>query len=384
MIKSYALQHRSIKLGLPLLLLGAMWFIPAAPVAAESLVRYELADLKALQNAFIDLADQVRPGVVSIRCYQVHASDQEDAPLVKLPISQGSGFIIDPQGFIATNNHVIDGADFIAVILHNGIAYEGKLQQRDQRTDLAVLKIEGAEDLQPVRFGDLSKVRVNQWAFASGNPFGMAFDNNGHASVTFGVISALGRQMTHRLAGDPLTHYYGNLIETSATINPGNSGGPLFNIDGEVIGVVTAIETSSGVSEGHGFAIPIDRNTRRVFDTLMRGEVVRYGFLGIQVADVTAAKSRFVTQVKSPGGAEIAGISPPNAPAAKAGLMSQDVIIEFNGIPVIDSDHLVRLVQFSPVGAEAEVTFIRRGVKQRTTVVLGDRNELLGLASAGR
>jgi S1-C subfamily serine protease len=248
------------------ILLGivAGWCVTNATVLAAPPVRYELADLKALEQAFTDLAKEVRPSVVAIRCYQVHATDRTDPPLVKLPISQGSGFIIDAAGYIATNNHVIEGADMFSVVLNNGLAYDATFVQKDDRSDLAVLKID-AEGLTPVRMGDLSEVRVNQWAFACGNPFGLAFDNAGKSSITYGVVSALGRQMTDRLTADPTKHYYGNLVETSATINPGNSGGPLFNIAGEVIGVVTAIETSTGVSEGHGFAIPTARPSATAF-----------------------------------------------------------------------------------------------------------------------
>jgi len=338
--------------------------------------KYELADLKALEQAFVELGDAVRPSVVSIRCYQIHPTGRDEPAQVKLPISQGSGFVIDPAGYIATNHHVIDGADLIAVVLHNGLSYDATLRQSDARSDLAVLKID-AEGLPAVRWGDLADVRVNQWSFACGNPFGMAFDNYGRSSVTYGVVSALGRQMTHRLTPDTTNHYYGNLIETSATINPGNSGGPLFNIAGEVIGVVTAIETSTGVSEGHGFAIPIDRNTQRVLETLKTGEVVRYGFLGIEVNDVEPTTSRRVLDSASARGAQVSKIPTPHCPAARAGLSPRDVIVEFNGVPVDGSDHLVRLVQYTPVGSEVEIVYLRRDVKRRTTVTLGDRSELM-------
>jgi serine protease Do len=190
---------------------------------------------------------------------------------------------------------------------------------------------------------------VNQWAFAAGNPFGLA-NNSGRLSVTFGVVSALGRQLTRRLARDSELQYYGNLIETSAAINPGNSGGPLFNIEGEVIGVVTAIETSSGVNEGQGFAIPIDRHTRRILDTLKAGQPVHYGFLGVKVEDAGLRRdrggvfnpgrareeaerngSRIVASPRTYHGAAIVGITFAAGPAASAGLRAKDVIIEFDG-----------------------------------------------------
>jgi len=337
--------------------------------------RYELADLKALEQAFTDLAHKVRPSVVAIRTYRVRNPDNRDT-LVKLPFSQGSGFVIDASGYIATNRHVIDGADLITVILDNGLHYDAAVVKFDERGDLAVLKVDAA-DLTTVRFGDGANLKVNQWAFACGNPFGLA-NSDGRASVTYGVVSAVGRQMTDRLPGNDQVHYYGNLIETSAAINPGSSGGPLFNIDGEVVGVVTAIETSSGVSEGHGFAIPIDKHTRGILDALKAGKEVRYGFLGVIVDDVDPPDSRQVADSGRRRGVRITGINPPNGPAAAAGLKPADIIIEFDGIPIEGKDHLIRLVGYTPVGAQATVTYLRRQVKRKATVTITDRLETLG------
>ncbi|MDO8632573.1 MAG: trypsin-like peptidase domain-containing protein, partial [Phycisphaerales bacterium] len=236
--------------------------------------RYTLGDLKALERSFVDLAEKARSAVVAVRAYQVRTLG-EDESKVKVPISQGSGFIIDPNGFIATNGHVVENADRVTVVLSDGSQFDAVVRQRDDRSDLAVLKIE-ADNLPVVHWGDASALRANQWVFACGNPFGMA-NRNGQASITYGVVSALGRDMTDRITENPQLHYYGNLIETSATINPGSSGGPLFNVDGQIVGIVTAIETSSGVNEGMGFAIPVDANTRRILDTLKGGQAVRYG-----------------------------------------------------------------------------------------------------------
>jgi len=338
---------------------------------------YDLADLKALEQAFVELADKVRPSVVAIRAYKVRDAEQADT-LVKVPISQGSGFVIQSDGYIATNSHVIEGADLISVVLFDGTRYEAKPRETDARSDLAVLKIE-AEGLPAVRWGDASKVRVNQWTFACGNPFGLA-NNEGRASITFGTVSALGRQMSDRLPGPPQLHYYGNLIETTSTINPGSSGGPLFNLAGEVIGVVTAIETSTGFHEGSGFAVPIDKNTRTILDTLKGGQAMRYGFLGVSVDDVREPISRRVADAARPRGVRITALDPPNGPAATAGLKPDDVVTEFAGVPVESADHFVRLVGFTPVGAEVEMTYVRRQVQRKTTVTLGDRQTLLGFA----
>lgn len=347
-----------------------------APAASGGDRLYRIADLEALEDAFTKLADDIRPQVVAIRCFEAKG---DGASLVKLPISQGSGFVIDAAGFIATNNHVIEGADAISVTLHNGLRYEAAVAKADPRSDLAVLKIDNA-DLAPVTFAHTRELEVNQWAFACGNPFGLAFDNDGRSSVTYGVISALNRDMTRRLAGNSERQYYGNLIETSATINPGSSGGPLFDLDGEVIGIVTAIETTSGVSEGHGYAIPINQHTHRILDMLRRGEEVLYGFLGVRIQDVEPPRSQRVAESNSPRGARIHYITIKNGPADRAGLRVGDVVIEFDGQPVNDSDHLVRLVQYTPVGRAVEVTFLRRSVRRTTEVTLGNRRELLEVA----
>ncbi len=352
----------------------------AARAEAQPPRIYTVADLKALELAFVELAEEAQPSVVSIRTYELVDIGQGRRNLIKSPLSKGSGFIIEPGGTIVTNFHVVEGAGAISVRLHNGLIYDAELVQADQRSDIAVVKIE-AERLKTVKFGDLDKVRVNQWAFACGNPFGLGSDD-GRLSVTYGVVSALGRQLTQRLVRNPREagmRYYGNLIETSAAINPGVSGGPLFNIDGEVIGIVTAIETSSGVNEGHGYAIPTDRHIRRVVETLAKGEPVRYGFLGVQVGDLEGAPVPRFVRGRVHHGAVIEQMMIADGPAARAGLRARDVVIEFDGETIENSDHLVRLVGFTPVGTEAEVVFLRDSVRQKTVVRIADREEMLGV-----
>lgn len=354
---------------------------PAAPaqtrIADGSRIpsKYRVADLKALENAFVALADHVRPSVVAIRSYLANDSEGGRRRQVLRPVSQGTGFVIARDGYIATNRHVLEDANVFTVILHNGQKLDAEVIQTDLRSDLAVIKID-ANGLTPVRFGDLADVRVNQWTFAVGNPFGLA-NNDGVNSVTYGVVSALGREMTNRLADFSELQYYGNMIETSAAINPGGSGGPLFNIDGEMIGVVTAIETSSGVSEGAGFAIPVTRNTRRILDTLKAGKEVHYGFLGVTVKDVTLPTSRRVADSGRFRGAQLSEITIKGGPADKAGLRPNDIIVEFDGTTVEDFDHLVRLVGFTPVGGRVPLTYLRNGERRTTSVVLGDRLEML-------
>ena len=353
------------------------WAATPTPASAGLPGKYRLADLKALQRAFVEVAEQVAPSVVAIRTYYVHNVQEGEEGSVRVPVTQGSGFVIDGDGYIATNRHVLEDANDFSVILSSGERYPATVHQTDTRSDLAVLKID-AKGLEPVRWSDIAKVKVGHWSFAVGNPFGLANDD-GRMSVGLGTVTALGRSLTQRLAEYPSRQYYGNLIETSSPINPGNSGGPLFNIDGEVIGIVTAIETRSGVNEGAGFAIPIDKNTRAILDTLRAGSVVRYGFMAVTVQDVNRPRVRRVVDGRVYRGAEISSLTLRDGPAAKAGLKRGDIVIAVDGIPVENSDHLVRLVSFSQVGADVEITYLRRSVKRRATVTLGDRHELLDL-----
>ena len=355
---------------------AAVLFVACSSAFAQSQSdhKYSIGDMKALERSFVELSDTVRPSVVAIRAYQVRAGREADTRL-KVPVSQGSGFIIDSDGFIATNMHVIDGAHVLSVVLADGTAYDATVVQKDERADLAVLSID-AKGLPAIRWGDASKLRVNQWAFACGNPFGLA-NRTGQPSITYGVVSALCRDMTDRIAEDTNIHYYGNLIETSAAINPGSSGGALFNLDGEAIGVVTAIQTSTGVNEGMGFAIPIDANTRRILEKLKRGETVRYGYLGVGIDDVEAPTSTRVAELRRARGARITKVEPSNGPAALAGLNPDDVVIEFNGTPIENRDHLIRVVGFTPVGTEATVKYLRKRVERKTTLTVGDRFGLI-------
>ncbi len=343
--------------------------IAAPPIA------YEKPDLKALESAFVDLAEKVAPCVVAVQTYRFRNFGGESTRLVKMPLSKGSGMIISSNGLILTNDHVVDGAQAITVSMHNGATYDAELLQGDVRSDLAVLKID-EKHLKPIEFADFEQVRVGQWAFAAGNPFGLAL-SDGRPSVTYGTVSALERQLTNRLREPGRDSYYGNLIETSTSINPGNSGGPLFNVDGEVIGVICAVETYNGESKAHGFAIPADRNVQRIVESLSKGEPYMYGFMGVLVRDPGRNTARSFVRENGYRGAMIDEILIKNGPADKADLRPNDVIIEFDGIPVRDTDHFVRLVSFAPVGMAAEVKYVRRNVERLTTVVLGDRFGLL-------
>ncbi len=354
---------RPNRIALSTLLLAIVVHAPL--VRAQGYDRLSRSDLKTIQESFADVAEDVIPSVVAIRTY-IGTSDFGDRSVLR-SLSQGSGVIIRSNGFILTNYHVIEDATHISVILHNGTEHDASALQIDVRSDLAVLKID-ADHLRAAKFGDLKSVRIGHWAFAIGNPFGLA-NFTGRASFTVGNISAFGRNLTDQL---DLTdnRYYGNLIETSAAINPGNSGGPLFNVDGEVIGIVTAIETSSGVTEGAGFAIPISDRTRAIIKSLERGDEVRYGYLGVRV------DRRIPNKLHSAGDRKVHGAlmgEVLDGPAATAGLRGGDVVIEFDGVPIENFDQLVRVVGATPVGSKVVTQFVRNGRKKRTTIVLGER-----------
>lgn len=324
---------------------------------------YSLPDLKALERTFTDLAERVRPSVVAIRTYrQMGPSGPESDVLARVTNSHGSGVVLRADGMILTNDHVLQDADIIKVVFHGGIEHEARLVQRDLRSDMAVIKVDGAT-VQPAGVGNASELRVGQWCFAVGNPFGLGYDA-GHPAFTHGVISGLGRNLTPHLDGSD-ARYYGDLIQTSSAINPGNSGGPLFDIDGRMIGLVTAIVSRSGVTEGMGFAIPMDVRTRRIIDALMAGQVVRYGYLGVEVRPIRAAGGLV--------GALISRVSDEQGPAALANLRPEDVIVEFDGVAIRNSDHLVRIVGATPVGSSAQVRYLRAGQPQLTTVTVAER-----------
>jgi serine protease Do len=271
---------------------------------------------------------------------------------------QGSGFVVRPDGYIMTNNHVVAEASEIRVVLGNGREYEAELVGTDSETDLAVIKID-ADDLEPASFGDSDAVEVGQWVLAVGNPFG--FDN----TVTAGIVSAKGRLL-------PQVSYYGNLIQTDAAINPGNSGGPLVSLDGEVIGVNNAITTSNGVSMGIGFAVPANM-ARSVADSLMaRGRVVR-GWLGVSMRLVTPEVAE--TLGFEGQGVVILDVNE-DGPAYQAGLRSDDVITAIDDRPVDNSSELQNVIARSSPGTEVELGIFRDGRRSTMSVTLGERPSL--------
>src|SRR3954468_17143353 len=255
----------------------------------------------------------------------------------------GSGVVISKDGYILTNNHVVDNADEIKVAFSDGREFVAKVVGKDPKTDVAVLKID-AKDLPVVQFADSDNIEVGDLVLAVGNPFGVG------QTVTMGMVSAMGRG---NMGLD-----YEDFIQTDAAINPGNSGGALVDAEGRLVGINTAILSRSGGNQGIGFAIPSNL-ARSVMDSLVRdGRVVR-GFLGVSIQDITPALEQEF-KLKQSGGALVGEVTP-KSPAEKAGLQSGDVILEFNGKPVKDSRHLKLQVASTAPGAKVPVKILRDG-----------------------
>jgi serine protease Do len=268
--------------------------------------------------------------------------------------SLGSGFIIGSDGYILTNNHVVDGADEIIVRLNDRRELNAKVIGADKRSDVALLKVD-ATGLPVVKIGKMDDVQVGQWVLAIGSPFG--FDH----SVSVGVVSALGRSLP--------SESYVPFIQTDVAINPGNSGGPLFNLEGQVIGINSQIYSRTGGYMGLSFAIPIDVAMDVVAQLKATGHVAR-GWLGVLIQDVTRQLAESFGMSK-PMGALVAQVMD-NSPAAKAGLKVGDVIVEFNGTKIIDSSKLPPLVGRAKIGDEADIKVIRDGKEKTLTVKIGE------------
>ncbi|HEX7006557.1 MAG TPA: DegQ family serine endoprotease [Alphaproteobacteria bacterium] len=339
---------------------------------------------RPVPGSFADLADKVTPAVVNIATEQRLGGPMARAPEIPIPFPEGSpfgeffrrfmeqapgltipnrpqtlralgsGFIIDPDGYVVTNNHVIEGADRITVTLASGENLEAKVVGRDPRTDLALLKVESDAPLPFVEFGDSDKMRVGDWVLAVGNPFGLG------GTVTAGIVSARGRH----LEGDSIVDF----LQTDAPINRGNSGGPTFNMEGEVVGVNTAIYSPNGGSVGLGFAIPSNVVKKVVADLREHGKVDR-GWVGVHIQTVTPDLAESLG-LEKPRGALVASVVP-DSPAAKAGLKPGDVILSWNGEDVETPSELVRLVAGGRSNEKAEVVVWRDGGELTINVTTG-------------
>jgi serine protease Do len=284
------------------------------------------------------------------------------------PASLGSGFIVDAaQGFIVTNAHVIQDADEVRVTLHDDTTMPAEVIGRDEKTDLALLKVKTKHPLTAVSFGDSSPMRVGDWVLAIGNPFGLG------GTVTTGIISAQQRDIN---AGP-----YDDFIQTDASINRGNSGGPMFDMQGRVIGINTAIYSPSGGSVGIGFAIPSNL-AKPIIDQLMKYGKTRRGWLGVRIQTVTDDIAESLG-VETSGGALVASVTP-TGPAEKAGLKPGDIILEFDGKSVSQMRTLPRIVAETEIGRNVDLVYWRDGKKEKTKVAVGEleKAEEDGLLSA--
>ena len=268
--------------------------------------------------------------------------------------SLGSGFIIDPSGIVVTNNHVIADADEINVIMNDGSKFKAEIVGVDKKTDLAVLKFTPNKPLTAVKFGDSDKLRLGEWVIAIGNPFSLG------GTVTAGIVSARNRD----ISSGP----YDNYIQTDAAINRGNSGGPLFNLDGDVIGVNTLIISPSGGSIGIGFAVP-SKTVAGVVDQLRQFGELRRGWLGVRIQTVTDEIAESLN-IKPARGALIAGVED-KGPAKPAGIEPGDVVVKFDGKDIKEPKDLSRVVADTAVGKEVDVIIIRKGQEETRKVTLG-------------
>ena len=340
--------------------------------------------VRAVPDSFADLVEELMPAVVSIASTTI-VKNQNNQPIPRFPegspfdeffknyfenekrnspserpmMGLGSGFIIDKVGIIVTNNHVIEGADEITVIMHDQKEFKAELLGRDPKADLAVLKIDPENILlTEVLWGDSDKIRVGDWSIAIGNPLGLG------GTVTAGIISAISRD----IGNGP----YVKFLQTDASINRGNSGGPLFNIKGEVIGINSAIISQTGGSIGLGFAIP-SSSAQKIINQLQEFGRTKRGWLGVQITPVSKdiAESLGLPDEK---GAFISNINP-NGPSKKAGIQEGDVILKFNNSEIIKMTDLPRVVAESDVGSFAIVELWRKNKIIKIEVRLGELPE---------
>ena len=325
---------------------------------------------------FAALAKRLRPGVVNISTTQINnrgdtsnffgQNDRFGAPSSREQFRQrslGSGFIIEPDGLILTNFHVVDNAEKITVRLLDGSEFAGRVVGIDQKTDIALVKI-SAQDLPVAPLGDSDRLEVGEWVMAIGNPFGL--DN----TVTSGIVSAKDRQ----IGAGPYDHF----IQTDASINPGNSGGPLVNLQGEVVGIDTAIFSQSGGNIGIGFAIPINL-VKDLLPQLKNGGKITRGWLGVSVQGVTPdlAASLGLGQVK---GALVSNVVH-DSPADRAGIKAGDVIVGYEGKPINNANDLPSLVAGTPVGKTVSLQVMRGNKATPLTVAIGKMKDEEVIAS---
>jgi len=319
-----------------------------------------IAPRQVTATGFADIVEELLPAVVNISTDPTRSSGPQvssDSSFQdqfedfknqldnkkKKTSAIGSGFIISKDGFIVTNNHVVEDSEEIAISLNDGSKYKAKVIGVDKKTDLALLKINPTKELKFVKFGDSTKSRIGDWIIVIGNPYGLG------GSVSVGIISARSRDVTNGQSDD--------FIQTDAAINKGNSGGPMFNLDGEVIGISAALFSPSGGNVGIGFATPSSTISQVIKQLREFGEVSR-GWLGVSVQDISdeIAQSMKMTKTKGAFVTEVAL----GGPADKAGILPSDIIIKFDNQEVSDMKILPKIVAKTPVGKISKITILRR------------------------
>jgi serine protease Do len=354
-------------------LIAFMTLVPQAPAIAQAHGPASVADIaERLQNAVVNISTtqklkdsrevplpEVPKGSPFEEFFEDFFDKQDRNRSGQRANSLGSGFVIDKSGLIVTNNHVIEGADEITVNFTDGTKLKvTKIIGRDTKTDLALLKVEPRKDLAAVHFGDSQKMRVGDWVMAIGNPFGLG------GTVTVGVISATRRDINSGL--------YDEFLQTDAAINRGNSGGPLFNMDGDVIGINTAIISPTGGSIGIGFAVPSNSASQVVAQLKDFGET-RRGWLGVRIQTVTDEIAESLG-LQETGGALVANVTP-DGPAAQAGVEVGDIVLKFDGMDVTAMRQLPKLVAQTGIDREVEIVVLRKGERKTFKVKIGRLEE---------
>src|SRR6266576_3635076 len=339
--------------------------IPEAQAAAPAFQIPAAKPAADIGNAFVAVADRVKPAVVFIKSQKVERAESQRLPpgfedffpqrrRPQVEQGSGSGFIVSPDGYILTNNHVVAGADKVTVKLYDKREFTAKVVGTDPNTDVAVIKID-AQNLPAVQYGNSDSARVGEWVLAIGNPLEFNF------TVTAGIVSAKGRV----LYGLQQSHYaIQDFIQTDAAINPGNSGGPLVNIRGQVIGINAAIASQTGLYEGYGFAIPINL-ARTVMDQLVKTGHVERAVMGIKIDDAGQEDAEAVG-LKQIRGVGVRSYSDDDSPAKKAGIQLGDVIVALDGQPIDNTPQLQQKVAFKKPGESVEVTVLRQGGEKKT------------------
>ena len=347
-----------------------------APLTGLDAQASDLASASELSDAFEQVAATVNPAVVQIRSTRLIQPSQQRDPFQGTPFEDffgvpggnaqpyeqdglGSGAFIREDGYIVTNNHVVEQADELEVVLYDGRTLEAEVVGTDPFSDIAVLKVDG-DGFPHLGFGDAGALRVGQWVLAFGNPLDPELSN----TVTAGIVSALGRRQGPGIA---------NYIQTDAAVNPGNSGGPLVNLDGEIVGINSAIATRTGGYQGISFAIPVDI-VRNTVDQLVESGTVERGYLGIGLGPVSPSLAR---ALDVPLGAAQVGTINEDAqgrkPAGEAGLREGDVIVSVDGHDLSDYRELISIISNKRPGAEVVVTYNRNGDTHTATITLGRR-----------